>query len=450
MIKMMYFCDKLVNNIKPIIIMKKSAIIASLLGICSLTANSQAIYDYLSEKAPEAYKYNDYYYQRASHFAELPVDSDDIIILGNSLSDNGRWNEAFDDANIKNRGIISDVVQGISDRLELVTKGKPKKIFLLIGVNDVSHHLTPDSITTAVEKLIMKIKQQTPTTEIYLQSWLPINNDFKRYKNMIGKEMVIFHGNVMLEQVARRQGVTWINLFPAFADKEMKLPKHLTNDGLHLNDAGYRIWCQEIAKYINPNVKFNPNDLYPIDAEDIVLVGNQLIGGPEWHELFNNANVKSRNSWADVVEGLPTLAKNVAKKTPKQIVLLPSYNGKNLAKGHNLSGDFHADSIVAYVDQAIKNIKEVSPNTSIVLQSLMPVNSTYEKYADFKGAAKKVKATNKKLQKLAKKHKIEWVDVYPAMVDENGDLKAEYTNDGFKLMGKGYTAWANALKAVIK
>ena len=430
--------------------MKRFAFIASLLSIFAFNAGAQAIYDYLSEKAPEAYKYNDYYYQRASHFAELPVDNDDIIILGNSLSDNGRWNEAFNDANIKNRGIISDVVQGVSDRVELITKGQPKKIFLLIGVNDVSHHLTPDSITTAVEKLIVKIKTLSPNTELYLQSWLPINNDFKRYKNMIGKEMTIFHGNVMLEQVARRQGVNWINLFPAFADKEMKLPKHLTNDGLHLNDEGYRIWCQEIAKYINPNVKFNPTDLYPIDSDDIVLVGNQLIGGPEWHELFNDANVKSRNSWADVVESLPSLAKTVAKKAPKQIVLLPSYNGKNLAKGHNLSGTFDADSIVAYVEQAINNIKEVSPNTSIVLQSLVPVNSTYEKYADFKGTAKEAKKANKKLQKLAKKHKLEWVDVYSAMVDENGDLKAEYTNDGFKLMGKGYTAWANALKAIIK
>lgn len=430
--------------------MKKSLIIASLIGACAFSSNAQAIYDYLSEKAPEAYKYNEYYYQRASHFAELPVDSDDIIILGNSLSDNGRWNEAFDDPNIKNRGIISDVVQGVSDRIELITKGKPKKIFLLIGVNDVSHHLTPDSITTAVENLIVKIKQQSPTTEIYLQSWLPINNDFKRYKNMIGKEMVIFHGNVMLEQVARRQGVTWINLFPAFADKEMKLPKHLTNDGLHLNEAGYRIWCQEIAKYINPNVQFNPNDLYPIDGEDIVLVGNQLIGGAEWHELLGNANVKARNSWADVVDGLPSLAKSVAQKAPKKIVLLPSYNGKNLEKGHNLSGAFNADSIVAYTEQAIKNIKETSPNTEIVLQSLIPVNSTYEKYADFKGTAKKAKAANKKLQKLAKKHKIQWVDVYPAMVDEKGDLKAEFTNDGFKLMGKGYTAWGNVLKTVIK
>ena len=430
--------------------MKKLAIAASLIGACVFSSNAQAIYDYLSEKAPEAYKYNEYYYQRASHFAELTVDSDDIIILGNSLSDNGRWNEAFDDANIKNRGIISDVVQGISDRLELVTKGQPKKIFLLIGVNDVSHHLTPDSITTAVEKLIVKIKEQSPKTEIYLQSWLPINNDFKRYKNMIGKEMVIFHGNVMLEQVARRQGVNWVNLFPAFADKEMKLPKHLTNDGLHLNEAGYRIWCQEIAKYINPDKQLNPNDLYPIDGEDIVLVGNQLIGGPEWHELFDNANVKSRNSWTDVVDGLPALAKTVAKKAPKQIVLLPSYNGKNLEKGHNLSGKFEADSIVAYTEQAIKNIKETSPNTEIVPQSLIPVNSTYEKYADFKGTAKKTKAANKKLQKLAKKYKIQWVDVYTTMVDEKGDLKAEYTNDGFKLMGKGYSAWAEALKAVIK
>ena len=72
-----------------------------------------------------------------------------------------------------------------------------------------------------------------------------------------------------------------------------------------------------------------------------------------------------------------------------------------------------------------------------------------EKYVDFKYTAKKTITANKKLQKLAKKHKIEWVDLYSVMADENGDLKAEYTNDGFKLMGKGYSAWAEVLKPIV-
>ena len=118
----------------------------------------------------------------------------------------------------------------------------------------------------------------------------------------------------------------------------------------------------------------------------------------------------------------------------------------SLPKGANLGADFDADIIVAKMQEAIDAIRQASPDTKILIQSLIPVNSTYEKYAAFNGTAKKVKAANKKLQKLAKKAKVTWVDVYPAMVDAYGDLKAEYTNDGFKLMGRGYSAWAEILK----
>ena len=140
------------------------------MGLSTLSMAANDVYDYLSQDAPAANTYTPYYHQRASHFATLNIDSNDIVFVGNSLSDNGRWNEMFDNANIKNRGIIGDIVQGISDRIDFVTKGHPQKIFLLVGVNDVSHHLTPDSIATAVEKLIVKIKTQSPETQLYLQT----------------------------------------------------------------------------------------------------------------------------------------------------------------------------------------------------------------------------------------------------------------------------------------
>ena len=171
------------------------------------------------------------------------------------------------------------------------------------------------------------------------------------------------------------------------------------------------------------------------------------MGGAEWHELLDNPNVKSRYTWPDVVNSLPALAKKIAANKPKTIVLQSSYNlVDNMPKGHNLSADFNADIIVEKMTEAINAIREQSPETEIIMQSLIPVNSSYEKYAAFAGSAKKVKAANKKLQKLAKKAKVTWVDVYSALADENGDLKAEYTNDGFKLMGKGYSAWGEVLK----
>jgi lysophospholipase L1-like esterase len=88
-------------------------------------------------------KYTTYYYQRATLFEQLPITSTDIVFLGNSLTDGCEWAELFGNPHIKNRGISGDEVMGIYDRIDPILKGKPAKIFLLTGVNDVSHDTLP-------------------------------------------------------------------------------------------------------------------------------------------------------------------------------------------------------------------------------------------------------------------------------------------------------------------
>lgn len=199
----------------------------------------------------EKYNYNEFYYQRASLFELLPISNNDIVFLGNSLTNGCEWHELFNNPNIKNRGITSDVVQGLADRVDPIIKGKPKKIFILSGANDISHKLTADSIAVAMEKLIVKIKNGTPGTKIYLQSVLPINNDFQRYKALKGTEQVFVDTNKLLEKVAQKHGVTWINLYDKLVGEDGKMKREYTNDGLHLMGAGYLVWRDAIIDYVN-------------------------------------------------------------------------------------------------------------------------------------------------------------------------------------------------------
>ena len=191
-----------------------------------------------------------YYARRATLFDELPIGKKDIVMLGNSLTDGCEFNELLNNKHIKNRGIVGDIVQGLIDRVEPIIKGQPKKLFIMCGVNDISHDVSADSIARATEKLIVMVKNGSPRTKIYLQSLLPFNNDVREWKLLKGRDHVVVEANELLEQVARRQGVTWINLYPLFVDDQGRLRADLTNDGLHLMGKGYIIWRDAIKPYI--------------------------------------------------------------------------------------------------------------------------------------------------------------------------------------------------------
>lgn len=206
----------------------------------------------LSAKAQEKYVYNEFYYQRATLFELLPIKSTDIVFLGDSQTNGCEWAEMLGNPNVKNRGISSDVIQGFADRVQPIIDGEPAKIFILGGVNDVSHSISADSIATAMRNLVRKIKVGTPCTKIYLQSLLPIDNSFKRYKNLIGKEQVIVDANVLLKKMAEEEDIVWIDLFSKMVDPATgAMRKGLSNDGLHLLGEGYFVWRDAVQPYVN-------------------------------------------------------------------------------------------------------------------------------------------------------------------------------------------------------
>ncbi|MDE6541658.1 MAG: sialate O-acetylesterase [Muribaculaceae bacterium] len=194
--------------------------------------------------------HNELWGQRASLFEMLGTDSTSIVMLGNSLTHGCEWHELFGNPRVVNRGINGDIIGGLHDRLPAITAGRPAKIFLLCGVNDISHDLTADSIASALGALIAEIRTATPSTRLYVQSLLPINNTFGRYKAIAGKEQTVRDVNRLLRPIVESAGATWIDLHPLFADDEGRLRADLTNDGLHLLAPGYAIWRDALLPYI--------------------------------------------------------------------------------------------------------------------------------------------------------------------------------------------------------
>lgn len=172
-------------------------------------------------------------------------------MLGNSLTDGCEWHELFNNPHIKNRGISGDIVAGVIDRLETVANGHPRKIFLMIGINDISHDLSADSIAQSVLSAIDRLHRLSPDTRLYVQSLLPVNPSI-HYRRLEGKEQVILRTNAILLDAAPRHNYTFIDLYTHFvSDGGTLLDPQYTNDGLHLLGSGYLLWQKLLQPYID-------------------------------------------------------------------------------------------------------------------------------------------------------------------------------------------------------
>jgi|TARA_B110000908_G_C10123909_1_gene388924 lysophospholipase L1-like esterase len=186
-----------------------------------------------------------YYNAKKSIFEIMPNDTNEIIFLGNSITERCDWHELFGKSNIKNRGIGGDIINGVINRLEEVVDSKPQKIFLMIGTNDLGRGNNVDEILSNYRRLVKLILTKTPATELYLQSLLPTKNNPNR------KNIDIIEINKGILQIAKSHSLTYVNLFDLLKTNDNELNIKFSYDGLHINGKGYLIWKNEIIKYMD-------------------------------------------------------------------------------------------------------------------------------------------------------------------------------------------------------
>lgn len=196
--------------------------------------------------------FSTYYNQRLTLFEQLPDTPNEIIMLGNSITDGCEWSELLQNSNIKNRGISGDITEGVLYRLDEVIRSKPAKVFLLIGINDLARNIPADTVFLNICKIVNNIYTSSASTKVYVQSILPVNSSFGKFSGHVSKTNEVQEINKNLEKWCKANNTEFINLFPHFtATGSNSLNPDFTNDGLHLTVKGYLKWAEIISSYIS-------------------------------------------------------------------------------------------------------------------------------------------------------------------------------------------------------
>ena len=185
------------------------------------------------------------YEQRRALFEDLPVRDSAWVFLGDSHIEQAEWHELVG-AQSLNRGIVGDYVEGVTARLPEITRHKPAKIFLEVGINDLFYGKSADTIAAAYQNLVQSIRRDNPQATLILCSVLPVNNAVRNTKlnNEAVREL-----NERIQGISGAFALPYVDVYAQVADGDGNLSARLTADGVHLNAQGYLIWKKALESY---------------------------------------------------------------------------------------------------------------------------------------------------------------------------------------------------------
>lgn len=398
---------------------------------------------------------------RYDGFKTHKLTSENIVFLGNSITNMHEWWEAFGNANIVNRGVNGAETPIMLEHLEATLAGRPKKIFFMMGTNDLGTRgmNDPAFVAKSVRTALKRCKNESPETEIYFQSILPCTtNGVKDVKH-------IPITNDSIKKLCQEYGATYIDLYDDLTDiANMKI----SYDGTHLTMSGYRTWCNKIAQYVGSDCVYPADaqdvnggnggiagmrttyfNALPIKANDILILGED---GNDWHELLHSNHVKQRGtSWGYKSNDLGTLQKMLQSifkgrsdnAEPKMVCLVLGYNEIN----NTGNGSKTVDAIVESYKAFVNKVRELAPNTAIRLMAVIPSDN-----ADVN--KNRTIPFNEKLQAMAAEMQnvTYCADSYTLLVGDNGAIKDAYFPNfsGARYMsGLGYAKLSQAMANAI-
>ena len=186
-----------------------------------------------------------FYNSKVKGFMNEPRIKNQIVFLGDSITDYVNFDEILPDYHIINRGIAGDTTSGVLRRLNEVISLKPTKIFILIGTNDIGMGVNTIPIANNIRTIITRIHEKLPDTKIYLQSLFPTRHHTPRPNTEIQAL------NIEIQSIAQNLDCTFINLYPLLLDSDGELAENYTIDGLHLSESANKKWLDFIKHYID-------------------------------------------------------------------------------------------------------------------------------------------------------------------------------------------------------
>ena len=170
----------------------------------------------------------------------------EVVMIGDSITQAGMWEDMFPGIAIANRGIGSDRTDDVLRRMPPILALQARKAFVMLGINDLNADRGVEAVFTDYSAILSALRAQG--VEVVVQSTLQCNLEMRR--RCSAQLSLIEDLNSRLEALASREGYSFVDLNAVLAGSGEGLQATYTLDGVHLNGAGYRRWADTIRPMI--------------------------------------------------------------------------------------------------------------------------------------------------------------------------------------------------------
>ncbi|MCR5597506.1 MAG: hypothetical protein K6G19_05000 [Lachnospiraceae bacterium] len=207
----------------------------------------------------------DNYDMRFYRYESVYSSPTDIVMAGDSLIERCEWHEMYPSFTVKNRGIGGDVISGLKARLDQIKRTKPRKLFILIGTNNIIFGQDADLMKIYYGELMHALDDMfdEDECEIYFLSLAPMSQEMNG-RFGVSPEYINGEVNGMLEEMCDAYDYTYINIFNALADENGFIEQDNTTDGIHFSAKGYLV----VKGCIDPYILEADDEEEETDSED--------------------------------------------------------------------------------------------------------------------------------------------------------------------------------------
>ena len=175
---------------------------------------------------------------------------------------------------------------------------------------------------------------------------------------------------------------------------------------------------------------------------DIIFIGDSIVEYYPLQELLGITKTIVNRGIRGYQTGLllDNLDAHLYGDAVDQIVLLIGTN--------DIGKDIPMSQALTNLESVIQSISRDYPLSQIKLVSILPVHQGEEyKQTVYIRTNEKIKGWNQAYQELASAYmQVEYVSVFENLLDQEGQLKSDYTTDGLHLSVSGYQTLSETLK----